>query len=137
MASVSVSSFASLAAPVTAAVAAAAPGSSGSSKRGGSNKMRQVRRLKAFGGLRTESENMIGLGVSQCSTEQAFAATMRAQCFAGRVVAGRARGGAATSTCDVASEIFTVVPIMSGLVLIGVALGFVLLRVEAAVEESE
>ncbi|KAH9564795.1 hypothetical protein CY35_04G043600 [Sphagnum magellanicum] len=134
MASISVSSFASLAAPVTAAVAAAAaPGSSGSGKRGGSNKMRQVRRLKAFGGLRTES----GLGVSQCSTEQAFAATMRAQCFAGRVVAGRARGGAATSTCDVASEIFTVVPIMSGLVLIGVALGFVLLRVEAAVEESE
>jgi hypothetical protein len=80
---------------------------------------------------------MIGLGVSQCSTEQAFAATMRAQCFAGRVVAGRARGGAATSTCDVASEIFTVVPIMSALVLIGVALGFVLLRVEAAIEESE
>ncbi|CAM6046731.1 unnamed protein product [Sphagnum compactum] len=135
MASISVSSFASLAAPVTAAVAAA--GSSGSSKRGGSNKMRQVRRLKAFGGLRTESENMIGLGVSQCSIEQAFAATMRAQCFAGRVVAGRARGGAATSTCDVASEIFTVVPIMSALVLIGVALGFVLLRVEAAIEESE
>ncbi|CAM6024054.1 unnamed protein product [Sphagnum balticum] len=135
MASISVSSFASLAAPVTATVAA--PGSSGSSKRGGSNKMRQVRRLKAFGGLRTESENMIGLGVSQCSTEQAFSATMRAQCFAGRVVAGRARGGAATSTCDVASEIFTVVPIMSALTLIGVALGFVLLRVEAAIEESE
>lgn len=96
-----------------------------------------VRGLKTFGGLKPESKlNVMGFGVSQ-STEQAFVAIMRAQCFAGRVGGARAKGGAIATKCDVASEIFTVVPIMSGLVLVGVALGFVLLRVEAAIEESE
>jgi hypothetical protein len=38
---------------------------------------------------------------------------------------------------DVASKIFTVVPIMSGLVLVGIAISFVLLRVEAVVDNSE
>ncbi len=96
-----------------------------------------VRGLKTFGGLRPESKlNVMGFGVSQC-TEQTFVAIMRAQCFAGRVGGARAKGGAVATKCDVASEIFTVVPIMSGLVLVGVALGFVLLRVEAAIEESE
>jgi hypothetical protein len=96
-----------------------------------------VRGLKTFGGLKPEGKlNVMGFGMSQC-TEQAFVAIMRAQCFAGRVGGARAKGGAIATKCDVASEIFTVVPIMSGLVLVGVALGFVLLRVEAAIEESE
>ncbi|KAJ7297041.1 hypothetical protein O6H91_Y083500 [Diphasiastrum complanatum] len=72
------------------------------------------------------------LGSSE-STEQQFA-QIRAKCFA-KFAAGK--GGAAALKCDVASEIFTVVPIMSALVLIGVAVGFVLLRVEAAIEENE
>lgn len=46
------------------------------------------------------------------------------------------KGGALTASCNLASEIFSVVPIIAGLVLTGVALGFVLLRVEAWVEET-
>ena len=46
-------------------------------------------------------------------------------------------GGAAFSTCNAAGEIFQIAAIMNGLVLVGVAIGFVLLRVEAFVEESE
>ena len=38
---------------------------------------------------------------------------------------------------NAAAEIFRIGAIMNGLVLVGVAVGFVLLRVEAAVEESE
>lgn len=100
-------------------------------KRSNAGASMSMRSLKAFGGLKPESQ-VSNLGVSQC-TEQAFAA-VRARC---NKRAGASRGGAAASTCDVASEIFRIVPIMSGLTLMGIALGFVLLRVEAAVEESE
>ncbi|GLJ13742.1 hypothetical protein SUGI_0219310 [Cryptomeria japonica] len=37
----------------------------------------------------------------------------------------------------VGAEIARIVPIMSGLVLMGIAIGFVLLRIEASVEESQ
>lgn len=47
------------------------------------------------------------------------------------------RGGAAASTCNAAAEIFQIAGIMNGLVLVGVAVGFVLLRIEAFVEETE
>ncbi|KAJ7570455.1 hypothetical protein O6H91_01G120600 [Diphasiastrum complanatum] len=90
-----------------------------------------MRSLNLFGGLKAQNK-LITLGSSE-STEQQFA-QVRVKCFA---KSAKGKGGAAALKCDIASEIFTVVPIMSGLVLIGVALGFVLLRVEAAIEESE
>lgn len=46
-------------------------------------------------------------------------------------------GGALSSTCNAAAEIFQIAAIMNGLTLVGVAVGFVLLRIEAAVEEAE
>ncbi|XAR72860.1 hypothetical protein NMG60_11019638 [Bertholletia excelsa] len=46
-------------------------------------------------------------------------------------------GGALSSTCNAVGEIFRITAIMNGLVLIGVAVGFVLLRIEASLEESE
>jgi PetM family of cytochrome b6f complex subunit 7 len=49
----------------------------------------------------------------------------------------RTGGGALSARCSAASEIFRIAAIMNGLVLIGVAVGFVLLRVETALEESE
>eukprot|EP01018_Ginkgo_biloba_P036891 Gb_00822 [translate_table: standard] len=91
-----------------------------------------VRSLKLYGGLKPETKVM-NLGVP-LNTEQQFAKLVTV-CNA---LKGKPRGGAATSTCNhVTDEIFTVVPIMSVLVLIGVAIGFVLLRVEAALEEAE
>ncbi|XP_061966938.1 uncharacterized protein LOC133690696 [Populus nigra] len=46
-------------------------------------------------------------------------------------------GGALSSKCSDAGEIFRIDAIMNGLVLVGVAVGFVLLRTEAWVEENE
>ncbi|KAG6543602.1 hypothetical protein Mapa_014965 [Marchantia paleacea] len=82
-----------------------------------------ARKLSLFGGLKAENKVMaLGLTVS---TEEKFA-NLATSCSA------RSR-----TVCDVGSEILTIVPVMSGLVLAGIAIGFVLLRVEAAVEESE
>lgn len=47
----------------------------------------------------------------------------------------RNRGGDAPRS--VAGEIFQIAVIMNGLVLVGVAVGFVLLRLEASIEEAE
>ncbi|KAH7286542.1 hypothetical protein KP509_32G011800 [Ceratopteris richardii] len=88
------------------------------------------RQMKNFTGMKSDSR-VTRLGSGE-STEEHFARAVLAQA---RVPAG-SRGGALSSTCSLAAEIFRVVPIMSGLVLTGIALGFVLLRVEAAVEES-
>lgn len=49
----------------------------------------------------------------------------------------RRRAGALSTRCSAAAEIFRIAAIMNGLVLVGVAVGFVLLRIEAAIEESE
>jgi hypothetical protein len=87
--------------------------------------------LSLHGGLKAQN-NVMALGQS-LSTEQQFA-TVRASYSA---QPGSSRGGALASKCNVASKIFTVVPIMSGLVLVGIAIGFVLLCVEAVVEDSE
>lgn len=91
-----------------------------------------VRRLSLHGGLKAQNDVM-ALGLS-LSTEQQFA-NVRARCSAKS--GASSKGGALASTCDVGSEILTIVPIMSVLVLVGIAVGFVLLRVEAAIEESE
>ncbi|KAJ1701670.1 hypothetical protein LUZ63_001449 [Rhynchospora breviuscula] len=46
-------------------------------------------------------------------------------------------GGALFAKCNAAGEIFQIAAIMNGLVLVGVAVGFVLLRIETALEESD
>uniref|UniRef100_A0A0R0KFU6 Cytochrome b6-f complex subunit 7 n=1 Tax=Glycine max TaxID=3847 RepID=A0A0R0KFU6_SOYBN len=46
-------------------------------------------------------------------------------------------GGALSSTCNAVSKIFMIATIINGLVLVGVVVGFVLLRVEAWVKEFE
>ncbi|KAJ4744789.1 Cytochrome b6-f complex subunit 7 [Rhynchospora pubera] len=46
-------------------------------------------------------------------------------------------GGALSAQCNAAGEIFQIAAIINGLVLVGVAVGFVLLRVEASLEESD
>jgi len=49
----------------------------------------------------------------------------------------RRGGGAFGAQMNAAAEIFRIAVTMNGLVLVGVAVGFVLLRLEAAVEEAE
>lgn len=112
----------------TAAVMAPSLAVASATRRSPSSKV-AMRKLKNFGGLKPESR-VTRMGMAQ-STEEAFA-VVKFRC------SGRAsRGGALAANMDIASEIFRVVPIMSALTLVGIAVGFVLLRVEAAVEESE
>lgn len=80
-----------------------------------------------FTGLKTSS-----LG-SCIGDAQRFAMTVRNS----RRLRRRTGGGALSARCSAASEIFRIAAIMNGLVLVGVAVGFVLLRVETALEESE
>uniref|UniRef100_A0A2N9ITR8 Cytochrome b6-f complex subunit 7 n=1 Tax=Fagus sylvatica TaxID=28930 RepID=A0A2N9ITR8_FAGSY len=90
--------------------------------------------LNSFGGLKAHNSTVVSLGLP-VSTEQCFAkvvSSLRATSH------GKRRGGGAlSSTCNAADEIFKIAAIMNVLVLIGVAVGFVLLKIEAAVEESE
>lgn len=90
--------------------------------------------LSSFGGLKAHN-SVIGLGLP-VSTERSFAkmvSSVKATASQGR---GK-RGGALSSTCNAADEIFKIAAIMNALVLVGVAVGFVLLRIEAWLEESE
>ncbi|KAK3195618.1 hypothetical protein Dsin_026928 [Dipteronia sinensis] len=90
--------------------------------------------LNSFGGLKAEN-GVTSLGVPVC-TEQSFAkivSSLRAPSSKGR----RNGGGALSSTCNAADEIFKIAAIMNGLTLVGVAVGFVLLRIEASIEEAE
>ncbi|XP_022864210.1 uncharacterized protein LOC111384181 [Olea europaea var. sylvestris] len=96
-------------------------------------KVKYINGLNSFGGLKAHN-SVAALGLPVC-TEQSFAkivSSMKKQTSR----QGKS-GGALSSTCDAASEIFRIAAIMNGLVLVGVAVGFVLLRIEAAVEESE
>lgn len=91
-----------------------------------------IRGINSFGGLKAQN-SVTSLGFPVC-TEQCFAkVVMSSLKFPSK---GR-RGGAAASTCNAAAEIFQIAGIMNGLVLVGVAVGFVLLRIEAFVEETE
>lgn len=93
-----------------------------------------VEGMNAFGGLKVQT-GVSSLGVSR-STEQSFA-TIVSSLRPSVQKKKKKGGGALSSTCNAAGEIFRIAAIMNGLVLIGVAIGFVLLRVEAAIEESE
>ncbi|KAI9181483.1 hypothetical protein LWI28_015392 [Acer negundo] len=91
--------------------------------------------LNSFGGLKAEN-GVTSLGVPVC-TEQSFAkivSSLRAPSSKGRRNGG---GGALSSTCNAADEIFKIAAIMNALTLVGVAVGFVLLRIEASIEEAE
>ena len=89
--------------------------------------------LNSFGGLKAHNK-VSNLGLPAC-TAQSFA--MAVSTLKSSSQGKKGKGGALSSTCSAASEIFKIAAIMNGLVLIGVAVGFVLLRVEATLEEEE
>lgn len=89
--------------------------------------------LNSFGGLKAHT-SVASVGLPMC-TSQSFAMVLSSLKSSSK---GRGSGGGAlSSTCSAAAEIFRIAAIMNGLVLIGVAVGFVLLRVEASLEEAE
>ncbi|XP_039157591.1 uncharacterized protein LOC120288174 [Eucalyptus grandis] len=95
------------------------------------NNLNYITGMNAFGGLKAHNR-VASLGVPVC-TEQSFAnmvGSLRSQ--------GKGRGGGTLSSkCNAVGEIFRIAAIMNGLVLVGVAVGFVLLRIEASVEEAD
>ena len=95
--------------------------------------MHNITGLNSFGGLKAHN-SVTSLGLPVC-TEQSFAKVVSSLKSPSK---GKGRGGgAASSTCNAAGEIFQIAAIMNGLVLVGVAVGFVLLRIEASLEEAE
>ncbi|XP_061375002.1 uncharacterized protein LOC133317183 [Gastrolobium bilobum] len=97
------------------------------------NNVHYITGLNSFGGLKAQN-SVTSLGLPVC-TEQSFAKVVSSL---KSPLQGKGRsGGAASSTCNAAGEIFQIAAIMNGLVLVGVAVGFVLLRIEAYVEEAE
>ncbi|GAV84810.1 PetM domain-containing protein [Cephalotus follicularis] len=89
--------------------------------------------LNLFGGLKAHN-SVASLGLP-LGTENCFAKVVSSLKPPSK---GNNRGGSAlSSTCNAAVEIFRIAAIMNGLVLVGVAVGFVLLRIEASVEEAE
>ncbi|KAG2663846.1 hypothetical protein I3760_16G051300 [Carya illinoinensis] len=98
------------------------------------NRMMHARGLNSYGGLKAHNNLVLSPGLPVC-TEQCFAKVVSSLRAKSR---GKRRGGGALfSTCNAADEIFKIAAIINALVLIGVAVGFVLLRIEAFVEESE
>ncbi|KAE9609394.1 hypothetical protein Lal_00020433 [Lupinus albus] len=93
-----------------------------------------ARGLNSFVGLKTNN-GVISLGLP-FSTEKCFAKIVSSLKTTSSNGKGK-RGGAFSSTCNAAGEIFTIATIINALVLVGVAIGFVLLRIEAFVEEQE
>ncbi|OVA15442.1 PetM of cytochrome b6/f complex subunit 7 [Macleaya cordata] len=91
--------------------------------------------LNSFGGLKAHN-SVAYLGLPVC-TEQSFAKVV-SSLKSSSASKGKGRsGGALSSSCNAAVEIFQIASTLNGLVLVGVAVGFVLLRVEALVEEAE
>ncbi|KAL2347862.1 hypothetical protein Fmac_001862 [Flemingia macrophylla] len=108
----------------------------GSSSVGSRSRERNVyfiRGLNSFGGLKAQN-SVTSLGLPVC-TEKCFAKVVSSLKYASSK--GSRGGGAASSTCNAAGEIFQIAAIMNGLVLVGVAVGFVLLRIESSLEEAE
>ncbi|KAJ8645661.1 hypothetical protein MRB53_007409 [Persea americana] len=119
--------------PVTFAAASTASSTRNSSSQRRKSSVVYIEGLNSFGGLKAQT-NIASLGLPVC-TYQSFAMVMSSLRSAS---SGKGKGGGAlSSTCDAAAEIFKIAAIMNGLVLIGVAVGFVLLRIEATLEESE
>ncbi|KAG0466196.1 hypothetical protein HPP92_017198 [Vanilla planifolia] len=93
-----------------------------------------IQGLNSYRGLKALNEVSF-LGISR-SADLCFAMAVNSLKLSWKK-RGTGRGGALSSTCDAAAEIFRIAAIMNGLVLIGVAVGFILLRIEASLEESE
>ncbi|KAH7865904.1 hypothetical protein Vadar_012975 [Vaccinium darrowii] len=90
-------------------------------------------RVNCFHGLKSHN-NVASFGRS-VSLNESFGKNVCSLEYPSR---GRKIGGGGLPVCrSAAGEIFNIAVIMNGLVLVGVAVGFVLLRIEAAVEESE
>ncbi|XVF45836.1 hypothetical protein PTKIN_Ptkin02bG0239500 [Pterospermum kingtungense] len=120
---------ATLSAPTLAAAAATV----GNPRRRTSIKVNYITGLNSFGGLKAHN-NVVSLGQPVC-IEQCFAKVLSPLKAPSK---GKGRGGGAlSSTCNAVEEIFRIAAIMNGLVLVGVAVGFVLLRIEASLEEAE
>ncbi|KAK9286225.1 hypothetical protein L1049_014611 [Liquidambar formosana] len=118
--------------PATFTAATAITTSSRSSQRRKSN-VHYMGGLNSFDGLKAHN-SVASLGQPVC-TEQSFAKVVSTLNFPSQ---GKGSGGGALSaTCNAVGEIFKIAAIMNGLVLVGVAVGFVLLRMEASVEEAE
>ncbi|OMO92209.1 PetM of cytochrome b6/f complex subunit 7 [Corchorus olitorius] len=112
--------------PITIAAATAA-----SPRRRGGVKVNIITGLNAFSGLKAHN-NVVSLGLP-VSADQGFAKIVSSL----KASSSGKKGGALSSTCNAVGEIFRIAAIMNGLVLVGVAVGFVLLRIEASVEEAE
>ncbi|RAL39691.1 unnamed protein product [Cuscuta campestris] len=96
----------------------------------------RVRSLTPFQGLK--AHNRVTTLGAPVSTDQAFEAQISASLRnPSRGKGSGGGGGALSATGNAAGEIFKIAAIVPALVMIGVALGFALLRVEAMVEESE
>lgn len=95
--------------------------------------MHYITGMNSFGGLKAHN-SVASLGLPVC-TQQSFAKVVSSLKLPSQAK-GRG-GGALSSTCNAAAEIFRIAAIMNGLTLVGVAVGFVLLRIEAFVEETE
>ncbi|XP_010417443.1 PREDICTED: uncharacterized protein LOC104703179 [Camelina sativa] len=95
-------------------------------------KVSYVTGLNSYGGLKAQNNNnkVVSMGSPLCTQ----------QCFANVVMSlkgKRGSGGALSTTCNAVGEIFKIAAIMNALTLVGVAVGFVLLRIETSVEEAE
>ncbi|XP_042508673.1 uncharacterized protein LOC122084473 [Macadamia integrifolia] len=123
---------AALSSAMYAATAAVVSSGRSSSQKRKSNVV-YISGLNSFGGLKAHT-NVAALGLPLC-TEQSFAKVVSSLKSASQ--SKGSGGGALSSTCDAAGEIFKIAAIMNGLTLVGVAVGFILLRIEATVEESE
>ncbi|KAJ6816829.1 uncharacterized protein M6B38_416005 [Iris pallida] len=116
----------------TATLSAAALCSCSLSSNGRKPSMVFIQGLNSFGGLKAHT-GVATLGLPKCA-DQSFSAVMSSLKSASL---GKKRGGGAlSSTCNAVAEIFKIAAIMNGLVLVGVAVGFVLLRIEATLEEE-
>ncbi|CAA7387674.1 unnamed protein product [Spirodela intermedia] len=119
--------------PAALSAVASAPRAATMRKKAGSAAV-CVGELGSFGGLKAHN-GVSSLGQRDCA-DRSFArivGSLRASAAGGK----KGRGGAFSATCNASEEIFRIAAIMNGLVLVGVAVGFVLLRIEAWVEESE
>ncbi|XP_043711483.1 uncharacterized protein LOC122660304 [Telopea speciosissima] len=117
----------------TYAAAAAVVSSGRSSSQRRKSNVAYIAGLNSFGGLKAHN-NVVTLGLPLC-TERSFAKVVSSLKSASQ--SKGTGGGALSSTCNAAAEIFKIAAIMNGLTLVGVAVGFILLRMEATVEESE
>lgn len=114
--------------PVTVVAAAAVVGPRRPSV--GRPRVRYINGLNSFGGLKAHN-HVASLGLP-VSSEHSFAKVVSSLRQHGR----KSGGGALTSTCNAVGEIFKIAAIMNGITLVGVAIGFVLLRIEAFAEEE-